>query len=831
MIDRQIGSRRGFLKLTASENTKLVAVADALDAVRLPVQRRRITMSNRRQFLRQTAVVGFTAGLLPSFTAANDGATRQARATFFVGGANASDNNPGTASQPFATIQAAANVAQPGDVVKIRGGIYRETVVPANSGEPDNPIMFEADDGAEPVISGADLLQTSWQPASHPDLPTGNPVYEAEVSLPMTGYADVSNGNTDLLANQIFVRSKMMPEARWPKMSDTDDPMKDHAYTRVLPGPVAGSNQSGVVTWNAEGNMKNRVNDAEIPNIPGGWTGGRIKLLVKFLPSDQPIVNAGNGFVTWQPHQSNRYYNDVAHQIYNGAYGQNADFRYYLFGRLGALSAENEWFYDGEKLYLWAPGGKVPAEVEYKARNHGFDLTGRSHITIKGLNFFACEIPTNGNSLWPTGHGIANPHRGNAMPAPSNGIVIDGCRFKYFNHFQTLRVPSENEWEEIRDLRILHHNPISRSHLNETGVRLTGDDCIVRNSVFSHSAGAGIVATGRNCLIENNYLKDTNYQGTEAGAIITTPYSNGARILRNTLWRMGRSGIDGPGPYQEVAYNDISDFTKINIDGGGNYGQGRWNNADPATATPNTLGGMPWDGTESGHFKGLNFHHNWCHDAGSYKDNHALGAGIYFDDAVDGATIHHNVTWNCVYCDMRCPNDRLDLKKTPLGISFIYNNTFGTPEGGTPEQPVRMMGPNNCQLNSIQYRDAPQSINNNIYMNRQSVGPTPLRASELAVGREKLDPSGVFVDPTGRSGGLGFQLKAGSPAINRGVPVNGTIDATGKPIDYVDDFDGPAPDCGAYEFGKEPWVPGFNLPQEFIEGQPWERQWDSKRKF
>ena len=31
MIDRQIGSRRGFLKLTASENTKLVAVADALE--------------------------------------------------------------------------------------------------------------------------------------------------------------------------------------------------------------------------------------------------------------------------------------------------------------------------------------------------------------------------------------------------------------------------------------------------------------------------------------------------------------------------------------------------------------------------------------------------------------------------------------------------------------------------------------------------------------------------------------------------------------------------------------------------------------------------------
>ena len=50
-----------------------------------------------------------------------------ARATFFVGGVNASDANPGTASAPIATIQKAANVAKPGDVVKIRDGIYRET--------------------------------------------------------------------------------------------------------------------------------------------------------------------------------------------------------------------------------------------------------------------------------------------------------------------------------------------------------------------------------------------------------------------------------------------------------------------------------------------------------------------------------------------------------------------------------------------------------------------------------------------------------------------------------------------------------------------------------
>jgi uncharacterized protein (DUF1501 family) len=74
-------------------------------------------MPSRRQFLRNTTASGLTAGLLSSCVTRQDRSTRGARATFFVGGANASNANPGKASAPFATIQAAAHVAQPGDVV------------------------------------------------------------------------------------------------------------------------------------------------------------------------------------------------------------------------------------------------------------------------------------------------------------------------------------------------------------------------------------------------------------------------------------------------------------------------------------------------------------------------------------------------------------------------------------------------------------------------------------------------------------------------------------------------------------------------------------------
>src|SRR5687768_10969088 len=77
--------------------------------------------------------------------------------SYFVS-TSGSDNNPGTLDQPFGTIQRAAGVAQPGDVVFVRGGTYRETVTPANSGTPDAPIVFQNYNNEAVTVSGADRV-------------------------------------------------------------------------------------------------------------------------------------------------------------------------------------------------------------------------------------------------------------------------------------------------------------------------------------------------------------------------------------------------------------------------------------------------------------------------------------------------------------------------------------------------------------------------------------------------------------------------------------------------------------------------------------------------
>ncbi|QUY44686.1 right-handed parallel beta-helix repeat-containing protein [Acaryochloris sp. 'Moss Beach'] len=70
---------------------------------------------------------------------------------------SASDRNPGTENKPFRTINAAAQQAQPGDTILVHAGIYRERVIPPRSGNPDQPIVYEAVPGETVVLRGSEV--------------------------------------------------------------------------------------------------------------------------------------------------------------------------------------------------------------------------------------------------------------------------------------------------------------------------------------------------------------------------------------------------------------------------------------------------------------------------------------------------------------------------------------------------------------------------------------------------------------------------------------------------------------------------------------------------
>lgn len=80
--------------------------------------------------------------------------------------ANAHGLNDGSLANPFRTISAAAAVAQPGDIITVHGGIYRERVSPPRGGTSDRKrIVYQAAPGEKVEITGSEIV-TNWSRVS-----------------------------------------------------------------------------------------------------------------------------------------------------------------------------------------------------------------------------------------------------------------------------------------------------------------------------------------------------------------------------------------------------------------------------------------------------------------------------------------------------------------------------------------------------------------------------------------------------------------------------------------------------------------------------------------
>ena len=75
---------------------------------------------------------------------------------------NGNDNDKGSRLKPFKTISAAAQVAQPGDVITVHAGVYRERINPPRGGESDaKRIVYQAARGEKAEIKGSEVVK-NW---------------------------------------------------------------------------------------------------------------------------------------------------------------------------------------------------------------------------------------------------------------------------------------------------------------------------------------------------------------------------------------------------------------------------------------------------------------------------------------------------------------------------------------------------------------------------------------------------------------------------------------------------------------------------------------------
>lgn len=110
--------------------------------------------------------VVLVAGLLLALTALtlSTPPTRAQGTTYYVdnGHPSASDSNPGTESEPWLTIQHAADVATAGDTVVVKAGSYWERVVPQNSGTVGHRITFRAEPRRSVTMYGYYTVNASY---------------------------------------------------------------------------------------------------------------------------------------------------------------------------------------------------------------------------------------------------------------------------------------------------------------------------------------------------------------------------------------------------------------------------------------------------------------------------------------------------------------------------------------------------------------------------------------------------------------------------------------------------------------------------------------------
>ena len=109
--------------------------------------------------------------------------------------ASGDDNNDGEAVSPFKAISAAAQVAQPGDMITVHEGVYRERVNPPRGGTSDDKrIVYRAAEGEKVVITGSEVVK-NWQRVENSTW---------KISLPNSFFSNY-NPYKDVIAGDWFI--------------------------------------------------------------------------------------------------------------------------------------------------------------------------------------------------------------------------------------------------------------------------------------------------------------------------------------------------------------------------------------------------------------------------------------------------------------------------------------------------------------------------------------------------------------------------------------------------------------------------------------------------
>lgn len=346
-------------------------------------------------------------------------------------------HSPGDA---LPTIQQAADLAQPGTIVHILPGIYREAVRPGTSGSKAEPILYLAENGPGTVtVRGSEPASSLvWIPLEENTigLPTG--VDPADIY-----FTDLSSWELDgpprfivELGSSGEIVSRLWParEPDWQVMTE----WKVHEFWWSANGgwAVAGCDPSTDpdphcdLRWRSYKQLTDTTDDTD----PAGIEPGNLTSLGNLTGATLVALDAHHAHYAYRAtiisHGVGEGRVTVDKQCDNdGTPGLGWGSKYYVENHPALMDQAGEWWFDvrTSRLYLWSPSGENPATLplEISRWANGFDLTDRSYVTLDGLAielFNSDAYKIENKDTWTKAHG--NVVRNVNLRYANYGVVL-----------------------------------------------------------------------------------------------------------------------------------------------------------------------------------------------------------------------------------------------------------------------------------------------------------------------------------------------------------------------------------------------------------------------
>lgn len=272
---------------------------------------------------------------------------------------NGDNANSGLSTQePFASIQVAADLMQPGDLCYLRGGVYRETVrVPVGPPDAGDFRTFRSYPGEKAILRGDVVIpDNGWQPYS-------GPVYQTSWTGPVT---------------DVFINDELVWTARWPNASTNDPLVPEFSFMDDGTSPSIGG-------------FVHEIVDNELTAPAGSLDGARVWFTGKerWWARGAYISNhhSSGAFTLQLPPDAPT--NDLWYGVLPAVTSP-----YFLYDHPDLLDAPGEWYYDtvAQVLYLWAPDGNSPRGVTAYTNRWILDISQCRKVRLMDMEFFSGSI-------------------------------------------------------------------------------------------------------------------------------------------------------------------------------------------------------------------------------------------------------------------------------------------------------------------------------------------------------------------------------------------------------------------------------------------------------